>query len=116
MSVGRKGILTPQVMEHYLNVQPTPHDHSACAALPGAIVGATDWLGSIWNDRKAFTDLPALLLWGMKDIAVRRKELERWHFVVDKLRSAEFEGCGHFLSEDNPEQILPLLTSFMARI
>ena len=115
MAVGSKEVLTPQVMEHYRNAQPTPDARSACAALPGAIVGATDWLGTIWEDREAFADLPALVLWGMKDIAFRRKELERWKSELTNSEIHEFQGCGHFLAEETPDQILPLLTSFMKR-
>lgn len=115
MAVGSKDVLTPQVMEHYRNAQPTPDARSACAALPGAIIGATDWLGTIWEDRKAFADLPALILWGMKDIAFRRKELERWQSELTNSEVHEFQDCGHFLAEEAPDQILPLLTSFMTR-
>ena len=108
-------MVTPQVMEHYRNAQPTLDTRSACAALPGAIVEATDWLGSIWDDRKAFTDLPALVLWGMKDIAFRRKELARWQSELTNSEVHEFEDCGHFLAEEDPDRILLLLTSFMMR-
>ncbi|MCY3591080.1 MAG: hypothetical protein OXH32_05525 [Acidobacteria bacterium] len=41
-------------------------------------MGASDWLRSISRDRDAFADTPALTLWGLKDIAFRRKESERW--------------------------------------
>ena len=113
-AVGRKEVLTPQVIDHYRNAQP-PGARSASAALPGAIVGATGWLGSIWDDRKAFTQLPALILWGLKDIAFRKKELERWTSELADFEAHEFEDCGHFLAEENPDQILPILSSFMKR-
>ncbi len=115
MAVGSKDVLTPQVMEHYRNALPTPSARSACAALPGAIVGATDWLGSIWDDRYTFSDLPALILWGMKDIAFRSKELKQWQSELTNPEVHEFADCGHFLAEEAPDRILPLLTSFMKR-
>ena len=114
-AVGRKDVLAPQVMEHYRNAQPTPDARSASAALPGAIVGATDWLGSIWGERKTFTQLPAVILWGSRDIAFRRKELERWRSELADFELHEFEDCGHFLAEENPGQILSVLSSFMKR-
>ena len=39
MATGNKAALTPEVMEHYRNAQPTPEARSASAALPGAIIG-----------------------------------------------------------------------------
>ena len=96
---------------------PSPHLTPVQPVRPcqGAIIGATDWLGSIWDDRKAFSDLPDLVLWGMKDIAFRRKELERWKSELTNTEVHEFQDCGHFLAEEAPDQILPLLTSFMTR-
>lgn len=102
MAVDSKDVLTPQVMEHYRKALPTPDAQSACAALPGAIVGASDWLGFIWDDRRAFSDLPAFVLWGMKDIAFRRKELERWRSELTNPEVHEFPDCGHFPGRRGP--------------
>lgn len=114
-AVGRKEVLTPQVMEHYRNAQPTPYARRASAALPGAIVGETGWLGAIWGERKTSTQLPAVILWGLKDIAFRKKEMERWGAELANFELHEFEDCGHFLAEENPEQVLSILSSFMKR-
>lgn len=76
-AVGDRTLLTPEIMNHYRNAQPSPGARAALAALLGYIVGAGDWLDSIWSERAAFTDKPALILWGHKDIAFRTKELDR---------------------------------------
>ena len=102
-------------MAHYRNAQPTPDARSASAALPGSIIGATDWLGTIWDERGTFTDLPALIFWGLKDIAFRRKEMERWQSELTNAELHAFEDCGHFLAEEAPEKILPVLSSFIKR-
>ena len=113
MAVGSKDVLTPEVMAHYRTAQPTPDARAASAALPGAIIGTTDWLASIWDDRTAFVGLPALIFWGLKDIAFRRKELERWQSALTTVEVHEFDDCGHFLAEEAPERILPVLAAFM---
>ena len=114
-AVGNKHALTEKVMEHYRNAQPSPSDRSACAALPGHIVGATDWLHEIWNDRKKFINKPTLILWGLKDIAFRKKELEYWKAELTNFEEHIFEDCGHFLAEEAPEKILPVLKAFMVK-
>lgn len=95
--------------------QPSPSDRSACAALPGHIVGATDWLHDIWNDRKKFIDKPTLILWGLRDIAFRKKELEYWKAELTNFKEHTFEDCGHFLAEEAPEKIIPALKTFMVK-
>ncbi len=114
-AVGDRRILTPEVMAHYRNAQPSPAARAASAALPGYIAGASDWLGSIWDDRAAFADKPALLLWGFRDIAFRRKELERWKSALPNRELHEFQDCGHFLAEEAPDRVVSALRAFMAR-
>ena len=113
-AVGDKAVLTPEVMGHYRNAQPRG-ERAACAALPGHIIGASGWLDSIWRDRAAFADKPALLLWGLRDIASRRQEIEHWQSALADIEVHEFEDCGHFLAEEAPGRILPALRDFMRR-
>ena len=113
-AVGDKGVLTPEVMRHYRSAQPGGQ-RAACAAFPGHIIGASDWLASIWADRAAFVDKPTLALWGLRDIAFRRQELERWQSALADVEVHEFEDVGHFVAEEAPDRILPLLRGFMRR-
>lgn len=115
MAMGNRSVLTPEVLGHYRNALPTPEARAACAAFPGHIIGATDWLRSLWEARETFTSTPTLILWGLKDIAFRRKELERWKSELADFEAHEFEDCGHFLAEEAPERILPTLRAFMAQ-
>lgn len=114
MAIGNKAVVTPEVMDHYRQAQPAG-SRDACAALPGHIIGATDWLRSIWDDRASFTGKPALIFWGFKDIAFRRKELERWKAELSDFTLHEFADCGHFLAEEAPERMLPELRAFLAK-
>ena len=114
-AVGDRSVLTPDIMAHYRGAQPSPAARAASAALPGYIVGASDWLRSIWEDRAAFVDKPALILWGLKDIAFRRKELERWRSALRDVEVHEFEGCGHFAAEEAPGRVVEAVRGFMGR-
>ena len=115
MAVGDRSVLTPEVMAHYRNTSPTPEARSASAALPGYIVGATDWLESIWSDRSAFADRSALIFWGFKDVAFRKKELKRWKSALSDVETHEFKDHGHFLAEEAPQELLPRMRAFLAR-
>ena len=112
-AVGNKDALTSEVMEHYRRAQPNAPARAANAALPGHIVGATDWLQEIWQDRATFSGKPALILWGAKDIAFRAKELDRWRSEFADVEVHEFADCGHFLAEEAPERVLPPLRAFL---
>lgn len=115
MWAGNKDVLTPEIMAHYRNALPSPAERAANAALPGYIVGAGDWLGSIWRGRAAFADKPALIVWGHRDIAFRKKELDRWKSELSDVEVHEFEDCGHYLAEEAPEKLTSALRAFMDR-
>ena len=102
-------------MAHYRSAQPSPAPRAASAAPPGYIVGASDRLRSIWQDRAAFANKPPLILWGMKDIAFRRRELERWKSALRNVEVCEFEDCGHFLAEEAPRRVVEAVRGFMGR-
>ena len=115
MAVGDRNVLTPEIMAHYRNAQTSPGARAANAALPGYIVGAGAWLESIWQARAAFADKPALIVWGHRDIAFRKKELDRWTSELSDFELHEFEDCGHFLAEEAPEKLVTALRSFLQR-
>ena len=114
-AVGDRGVLTPEVMAHYRNAQPSPDARAASAALPGYIIGAGEWLETIWRERAAFADKPALVVWGCRDIAFRKKELDRWKSALSDLELHVFEDHGHFLAEEAPEAVIAALRGFMNR-
>ena len=115
MAVGDRSVLTPEVMAHYRNALPSPDARAAMAALPGYIVGASDWLDSIWRERMAFTDKPALIVWGHRDIAFRKKELDRWKSELSDPEVHEFTDSGHYLAEEKSERLVSVLRDFMNR-
>ncbi len=114
-AVADRSVLTPEIMAHYRSAQPSPAARAASAALPGYIVGASEWLTSLWQDRAAFAAKPALVLWGLKDIAFRRKELERWKSALLDVEVHELEDCGHFVAEEVPGRVVEVRRSFMGR-
>ena len=115
MAVGKRSVLTPRITAHYRNALPSADARAANAAFPGYIVGASDWLGTIWSERGTFAGKPALIAWGHRDIAFRKKELDRWKSALFDIEVHEFADCGHYLAEEAPEKLVPALRAFMSR-
>jgi haloalkane dehalogenase len=102
---GVKERLTPKIHEQYLRPLGTPEDRKGCWVFPKQIVGASEWLSSLWNQRQALAPMNILLAWGMKDIAFREKELNRWRAAFPKARVVRYEDAGHFVSEEKPGEL-----------
>ncbi len=113
-AVGDRKILSPEVMRHYRRALPDWDSRYACAGFPGHIIGASDWLDSIWSEREAFVNKPSLVLWGQKDIAFRPKELGVWQSELTNHQCRTFAQYGHFLAEEAPDSVSHLIADFMS--
>jgi pimeloyl-ACP methyl ester carboxylesterase len=61
-------------------------------------------------------DLPALLLWGTRDAAVRLSSASELKAVLHRAELAVFEGAGHLLAEERPDEFNRAVTNFLAQV
>lgn len=65
------------------------------------------------EDRLAALDARALILWGEDDPFQPASLAERLGSVLDGSTVALLPGCSHFLTEDAPETVLPLVADYL---
>jgi haloalkane dehalogenase len=78
------------------------------------LLGSGDWYDGLWARRDRIRDLPALLLWGMRDVAFREKELARWEALFTCARVVRLEGAGHAPQEEAPERVVAEMEAFLS--
>ncbi len=99
--------LSDGVMEHYRAVQPTPEMRVALPIAPREILASGDWLEDLETQVKAnLASKPALLVWGMKDIAFRPKFLSRMKEVFPDRVVVELPAAKHYIQEDAPDEVI----------
>lgn len=99
--------LTPAEMEHYRRAQPSPEARRGVAEMPKQILAARPLLERLSREVPArIGSKPALLVWGMRDLAFRPKAL------LPRMRSTfadhvvvELPGAKHYIQEDAPDEI-----------
>ena len=62
-----------------------------------------------------FSKLPMLICWGMKDFVFDHHFLAEWQRRFAKAESHRFDDAGHYILEDAGEDIIPLISDFLAR-
>jgi len=92
--------VTQAIHQHYLAPLATPNQRRGSVVFAREIVGSSEWLASLWDRRAQLPSARVLLAWGMKDIAFREKELERWHSLFPDARTVKYADCGHFVAEE----------------
>lgn len=92
----------------------SPAERVATHAYARALLGASDWYDALWRRRERIRDIPALILWGMNDLAFRQEELDRLQTIFSSKRTACFHDAGHFPHEERSERVVSLVQEFLA--
>ncbi|WP_163559309.1 alpha/beta fold hydrolase [Halomonas sp. NO4] len=99
---------------HYLCPLSRPEDRQGCLVFPRQILASTPWLSQLWQSMPRLQGKPALLVWGMKDIAFRDKELKRWEQAFPDAQTVRLGSVGHFVPEEAPDELAAALGRFLA--
>jgi len=82
---------------------------------PGEILGSTAWLSDLWAKRSLLTDKPKLIVWGMKDIAFREKELNTWIDAFPDAKVIRLDDVGHDVQEEAAGEIGQAVRHFLTQ-
>jgi haloalkane dehalogenase len=91
-----------------------PEKRKGSWVFPGQIIGSSDWLQSMWDKRDVLKDKNILIAWGMKDIAFRKKEMDRWAGAFPDAKVIRFPNAGHFISEEEPGELISAIRGYFA--
>lgn len=113
LSYGDRKKLTKEVHRHYLKPLEKPEERKGCWVLPAEIVGSTPWLDELWSQRGRLADKPKLIVWGMKDIAFREKELNTWVEAFPDAEVVRLENVGHYIQDEGSEALGQAVARFL---
>lgn len=82
---------------------------------PKEIIGSSEWMDTIWQKRNNIENVPAFLIWGMKDIAFRQKELDRFCGFLKKHQVTKLENVGHYVQDEGAELIISDIAAFLKK-
>ncbi|MBS9535482.1 haloalkane dehalogenase [Mycobacterium sp. M1] len=103
--------LSPQVMAHYRDVQPTPQDRVGVAQLPKEIRAAHPLLARLATEvPDKLGDKKTLIVWGMHDPAFRPWMLKRVRAAFADQVYVALPHASHFIQEDAPDEIAAAIT------
>jgi haloalkane dehalogenase len=107
---------TKQVHKHYIKQFSSHNDRKGIWIFPKEIIGSTKWFDSLWSKKERIKDIPALLVWGMRDMAFREKELQTWEDLFSRSKTAKLKGVGHYVQEEAGPDLIPIITKFLKKI
>lgn len=104
--------LTKAEMEHYRRPFPTPTRRTPTAVFPRRIAQGTAFLASVERGLANLTHLPALIVWGDKDIAFRAQERTKFELLFPDHSVHILRDAGHYVQDDAGDEIARAITSW----
>ncbi len=112
---GDRRKLTKAIHRQYRAVFPDADSREQVLyALARSLLGSREHYARLWEGRGALAQLPALVLWGMKDRAFPPALLERWREALPQADVVQLADSGHWPHEEEPERVLGALRRFLA--
>jgi haloalkane dehalogenase len=112
-AMGDKSKLPRSIHQQYLKPLGIPVERKGCWVFPKQIIASSSWLSNLWLQKGKIKDKKALILWGMKDIAFREQELNKWADLFSDSKIIRFDNVGHFVQEEKGSELCPIIENFL---
>jgi len=107
-AVADRARYTAAVHRHYLGAL----DGHATWVYAREVMGSSDWYAALWQRRDRIAQIPALLIWGLRDPAFGTF-LPRWRTVFERTEVVELPDVGHAPPEERGPEIVPIIARFL---
>jgi haloalkane dehalogenase len=115
-TMGPNTPLRPAWLRAYAEALDTPQRRYACWTLARSLIGETAWLRALWTRRARLRTRPALLVWGMADLAFgRASALRRWTALFPNASVRRLPKVGHYVPEERGAPLAATLRAFLRR-
>ena len=84
---------------------------------PGAILGGVNYYraNTSFDEWTGIIELPTLVIWGMKDVALLPQQLEGLSDYVKNLKIVRSENSSHWITHDDPDLIISSMKQFILK-
>lgn len=101
------------IHRHYLAPFPAADRRHGPLGYAKSLTQSGPWFQQLWDRREAVKDIPALLLWGMRDDVFGESALAKWRDLWPEARVQRFKNNGHYLAEEQGAGLVPEVTMFL---
>ena len=110
---GNEVTLPENILNQYINGLGQPGQLVNTLPCTRSLPRTRKWLNELWQHRKIIQDIPALILWGEGDKLVKAEALQKWKDFFHESYVIQFENSGHFLQEQNAEEVARYIDNFI---
>lgn len=104
--------LSPEVFALYMAPWRKRERRLAAVIAPRQLVAASPYLRDVEASLPRLASTPALIVWGLKDLAFQEAERQRFERLFPNHVTVLFDNASHFLQEDVGDQIAQSIKDF----
>jgi haloalkane dehalogenase len=108
--------ITENLRKAYMDQFPTPKSRIPTWIFPRQIRKARSWFEEIESKLPVLSDLPAQILWGLKDSAgFPLKAMEKWQSYLQMNETEILSNASHYVQEDRPDRVAAAIRRVLER-
>ncbi|KRE34271.1 alpha/beta fold hydrolase [Paenibacillus sp. Soil724D2] len=108
--------ITDILRKAYTDPFPTPKSRKPTWVFPRQIRKARPWLAEIEAKLPVLSNLPAQILWGMKDSAgFPPEEMAKWQGYLKLNETESLDDASHYVQEDRPDRVVASIRRVLER-
>lgn len=108
--------ITDILRKAYTDPFPTPTSRKQTWVFPRQIRKARPWLAEIEAKLPVLSNLPAQILWGMKDSAgFPPEEMAKWQGYLKLNETETLDDASHYVQEDRPDRVVASIRRVLER-
>lgn len=108
--------ITDILRRAYTDPFPTPKSRKPTWVFPRQIRKARPWLAEIEAKLPVLSNLPAQILWGMKDSAgFPPEEMAKWQGYLKLNETESLDDASHYVQEDRPDRVVASIRRVLER-
>lgn len=115
MATGEKQNFPKHIRQVYYKHLENKKDRKGCWVFPKEIINSSEWLDSLWQQKEKIKNIPALIIWGMKDIAFRKDVLAIWEKLFTNKKVIVLYKTGHYPQEEKGDDLIEPIQSFCSK-
>ncbi len=105
----RRTRLSRAELRQYRGPFPTPASRKPMHVFPRELLESRELLSEVERGLPSLAHLPVLFVWGDRDFALRRQELERFERAFPRHTTHVLHGASHFVQDDAGDEIARVL-------
>ncbi len=114
--IHHKEKVTAALRKAYTDPFPTPALRKPTWVFPRSIRKAGPWLAEIESRLPLLAEIPAQILWGLKDSAgFPVEEMQRWQGILRMHETEALSDASHYVQEDRPDRVAASIRRVLER-